>query len=72
MSTAHPRILVVDDEPTIRRQLERVYREAGYEVEGINDRNAGLDAAGSAALPYDLIVTNTRPRAGGTGMRRAS
>jgi DNA-binding response OmpR family regulator len=52
------RIFVVDDEPQIQDFLSRALRQAGYEVIAMNDGLAGLEAATSAELPYDLVVTN--------------
>jgi CheY-like chemotaxis protein len=54
-----PRILVVDDEPAVRALLMRALQEAGYEVVAVRDGEAGLEAAKSAGLPYDLVVTNS-------------
>ncbi len=54
------RILVVDDEPGVRGVLVRVLRDAGYEVVGVSDGLAALDACKTAATPYDLVVTNNR------------
>ena len=53
------RILVVDDEPTVRALLTRALREEGYEVVAVTDGEAGLNAAETAAKPYDLVVTNS-------------
>ena len=54
-----PRILVVDDEPAVRALLMRALQEVGYEVVGVRDGEAGLEAAKSAGVPYDLVVTNS-------------
>lgn len=54
MSDAKPRILVIDDEPQIRRLLDISLRAQGYAVE-----QAGSGAAGLAALAThgaDLVV----------------
>ncbi len=54
MSDAKPRILVIDDEPQIRRLLDISLRAQGYAVE-----EAGSGAAGLAALAThgaDLVV----------------
>jgi DNA-binding response OmpR family regulator len=55
-----PRILVVDDEPSIRALLMRILKAEGYESVALNDGLAGLDAALTAADPYDLVITNNR------------
>ena len=52
------RVLVVDDEPVVREILTRALRLAGYEVVAMNDGRAGVDAATSAEVPYDLVVSN--------------
>lgn len=49
-----PRILVVDDEPQIRRALQVTLRANGYEVEAVGSGQEALDAA--AVRPPDLIV----------------
>ena len=54
-----PRILVVDDEPAVRALVMRALQEAGYEVVAVRDGEAGLHAAKSAGIPYDLVVTNS-------------
>jgi CheY-like chemotaxis protein len=54
-----PRILVVDDEPAVRELIVRALQEAGYEVVAVKDGEAGLEAAKSAGVPYDLVLTNS-------------
>jgi DNA-binding response OmpR family regulator len=54
------RVLVVDDEVTLRSIIARAFRERGYEVVEMADGLAGLDAVHSSSLPYDLVVTNSR------------
>jgi CheY-like chemotaxis protein len=54
-----PRILVVDDEPAVRALIMRALQEAGYEAVAVRDGEAGLEAAKSAGVPYDLVVTNS-------------
>jgi DNA-binding response OmpR family regulator len=53
------RILLVDDEPSVRGVLARALREAGYDVVAVTDGQAGLDAARIAAEPYALVITNS-------------
>jgi two-component system, OmpR family, response regulator MprA len=48
------RVLVVDDEPQLRRALERALKLEGYEVELAADGEEALAAAGGA--PKDAIV----------------
>jgi CheY-like chemotaxis protein len=60
------RILVVDDEESIRRLLVRILHAEGYQAVAIKDGLAGLNAALTAADPYDLVITNNRmPHLGG-------
>jgi DNA-binding response OmpR family regulator len=58
-SLRSPRILVVDDEPAVRKLIERALLEAGYEVVAVNDGEIGLSAAKSANTSYDLVITNS-------------
>ena len=53
---ASPRILVVDDEQGVRRLLEYVLNDAGYQVETANDGAAGWLAL--QANNYDLLITD--------------
>jgi DNA-binding response OmpR family regulator len=48
------RILVVEDEPAIAEAVAYALREAGYEVDAVDDGDAALDAARAEA--YDLMV----------------
>jgi two-component system response regulator MprA len=48
------RVLVVDDEPQLRRALERALKLEGYEVALAPDGEDALAALGSA--PYDAVV----------------
>lgn len=48
------RVLVVDDEPQIRRALRVALRANGYEVQEASTGEEGLDAA--AARPPDLVI----------------
>jgi CheY-like chemotaxis protein len=52
------RILVVDDEPMVRALIARALADEGYEVVAVTDGHAALDAARSAEVEFDLIVTN--------------
>jgi len=52
------RILVADDEPSIRWLLERVLRQAGYSVALVEDGPAAL--ARAAAEPFDLAFVDVR------------
>jgi two-component system, OmpR family, KDP operon response regulator KdpE len=52
--TASPRVLVVDDEPQLRRALRLVLRANGYDVTEVATGEAALDAAVTA--PWDLMI----------------
>ncbi|MDJ0782217.1 MAG: response regulator [Desulfosarcinaceae bacterium] len=54
------RILVVDDEASIRKALERLLRRAGYTVEVAESGQAGLAALDAADAPIDLIISDQR------------
>ncbi|MFN2608917.1 MAG: response regulator transcription factor [Acidimicrobiales bacterium] len=48
------RILVVDDEPAVQASLERLLRQAGYQVDAAADGRQALSAIGEA--PPDAVV----------------
>ena len=57
---------MVEDEPAIRDVLCRALELSGYEIVAMHDGLAGLQAARVAAVPYDLVVTNSHmPRLNG-------
>jgi two-component system KDP operon response regulator KdpE len=49
-----PRVLVVDDEPQIRRALRLVLRANGYEVSEVGTGEGALDAL--VIQPFDLMI----------------
>jgi DNA-binding NtrC family response regulator len=53
-----PRILVVDDEPTIRTQLERVLTAEGFDVAIASSAEEGLERL--AGEDIDLLITDIR------------
>ena len=53
------RVLVVDDEDSIRQLISRVLREAGYIVETAASGSEGLEAIDRSAT-FDLIVSDVR------------
>jgi DNA-binding NtrC family response regulator len=63
------RVLVVDDEPAIRTQLEESLQEAGYETLGASD---GMEAAALAVQhSFDLCLSDIRmPSMGGLELLR--
>ena len=56
--TTQPRILVVEDDASLRRIAEFRIGEAGYDVEVVEDGRAGLEAFGR--LAPDLVITDLR------------
>ena len=58
------RVLVVDDEPNIRLSLEFLMRKAGYEVTGVEDGEAALQAI-KAAAPDLVLLDVTLPKLNG-------
>ena len=59
MEEAIPKLLLVDDEPLIRRSMEKTLFRAGFDVETAIDCNEGLDVfqeAQEAGEPFDLAV----------------
>jgi CheY-like chemotaxis protein len=52
------RILVVDDEPMLRRLIARALRDCGYEVVEAGDGMAAYELA--RAQHFDLVVTDSR------------
>jgi CheY-like chemotaxis protein len=59
MNNQSARILIVDDEPLIRRSMQKTLTRAGYDVEAAEDCNAGLklfqDALESEE-PFDMAL----------------
>ena len=52
-----PRLLVVDDEESVRKLLERMLRAARYDVAVAEDAPAALERA-AAGEPFDLLVSD--------------
>jgi two-component system, cell cycle sensor histidine kinase and response regulator CckA len=53
---AAPRVLVVDDDPSIRLFAERALGQAGYEVVVAGDGMAALELVAAPGRPFDLFV----------------
>ena len=51
------RVLVVDDEESVRKYVERVLREGGYQTTPARDGNEALEIA-KAQPPFGLLVTD--------------
>ena len=72
LHAASRRILVVDDEPTVRRFATRVLAEAGYLVEEAPDGAAALDRVHGGPVPLDAVVSDiVMPRLNGVELLRA-
>jgi two-component system, cell cycle sensor histidine kinase and response regulator CckA len=52
------RVLVVDDEPAVRRLLARILRSRGYDVFEMEDAHSALAFMNSTNRPMDLVVTD--------------
>jgi signal transduction histidine kinase/ActR/RegA family two-component response regulator len=62
-------VLVVEDEPAVRRALARALREGGYEVVEAGDGVEAMELAG--ARHFDALVTDVEmPRVGGVDLAR--
>jgi CheY-like chemotaxis protein len=66
-TTSHrgKRVLIVEDDPHIRRGLERLLRQVGYGVEATGDSAAAFDSI--ARVKPDVILSDVY-RGGGTGI----
>ena len=53
---AKPRVLVIDDEPSVRKTLTLVLQSAGYEVAVASDGEAGVELARRS--PLGLVITD--------------
>ncbi|HYO47451.1 MAG TPA: sigma-54 dependent transcriptional regulator [Gemmatimonadota bacterium] len=60
------RILIVEDNPTVRDGMEQILRRAGYEVVAVSDGNAALECCQEA--PVDLVITDFKME-GMTGLQ---
>ncbi|HOX28032.1 MAG TPA: sigma-54 dependent transcriptional regulator [bacterium] len=58
MPARTPKILVIDDEPTICRSCRKILASEGYEIDSTTDPRTGLESAISGA--YDLVITDVK------------
>ena len=58
MPRGSERILVVEDEPQVRRQVAQQLRSLGYDVVEAADGAAGLAACDAVEIPYALLLTD--------------
>jgi two-component system response regulator PilR (NtrC family) len=56
--SSRARILIVDDEPSLRELLEIVFQKDGFEVDTASSAEAGLEKAQS--VEFDLIVSDIK------------
>ncbi len=68
---ARIRVLVVDDEEPMRRFVQEVLTEAGYETALASDGDDAIGVAAGEQLPFDLLVTDEMmPRMAGHQLAR--
>jgi DNA-binding response OmpR family regulator len=53
-----PRILIVDDEPALRRTLERALKSHDYEVVSVGDPHSAYQLLGESS--FDLVLLDLR------------
>lgn len=58
--SAVPTILVVDDEPSLRRLTVRLLVDEGYEVLDAGDGSEALELASARGFALDLLITDVR------------
>lgn len=69
-ATAPRRILIVEDEPSMRDFVDRVLREAGYSTSRVVDGQEALEFAAQFG-PFDLVLTDlVMPRMDGVELAR--
>ena len=68
-----PRVLVVDDDPSIRETLLRILEDSGYRAEGATDGAQALARlqGAPAELPALILMDLRMPRMSGRELRRA-
>lgn len=55
---AKPRVLIIDDEPSVRRSLSVMLQGAGYEVAAADSGESGIDLA--VRMPPSVVVTDVQ------------
>ena len=66
------RVLVVDDEPSIREMLSRTLAYGAYDVETLSDARAALDRLRDCPQDYDLLIADLKmPGMDGLSLIRA-
>ncbi|MBW2268169.1 MAG: sigma-54-dependent Fis family transcriptional regulator [Deltaproteobacteria bacterium] len=73
MSGSAARLLVVEDNDTLRRGVKRALRESFHSVDDAASGDEALGRIQSSAHPYDVVVTDLRlPGADGVAVLRAA
>jgi two-component system cell cycle sensor histidine kinase/response regulator CckA len=68
----HERILVVDDEPVVRRFACRVLEDAGYRIAAAADGAEALQAVRERSAKFDAVVSDiVMPRLNGVELLQA-
>ena len=57
---AHPRILVVDDEPLLRWSVKETLGESGYQVAEAGDAAGAMRAFADVHAPSDVVLLDMR------------
>ncbi|MGZ5038175.1 MAG: response regulator transcription factor [Usitatibacter sp.] len=70
MSVRAPAVCVVDDDPSVRRAMERLLRAAGFEVRTYAGAEEYLDAH-DPAVPGCLVLDLTMPGVSGLQLQQA-
>ena len=55
-----PRVLIAEDDPAVRTMLQRLLRDAGFEVRTARHGDEALGMALRASGEFDLVVTDVR------------
>ncbi len=57
-SLSRGRILVAEDDPTVRAMMRRALRDAGFELVEAADGREALESVRADASPFDLVITD--------------
>lgn len=68
--TSSATVFLVDDDPSVRRALTRLFKSAGYEVQSFASARDFLDASASAAGPACLVLDVRMPGLSGIDLQR--
>lgn len=53
-----PKILLVEDEETVRKVIERLLRKLGYTVQSASDAEEAIEIFGERNQEFDLVLTD--------------